>query len=399
MTKLLKLLFIIALSVAPNVRGADTLYIYCLDVGQGDATLIVSPTGQTMLVDAGNNGEGEDKVLPLLDSLNITSLDYIVATHYHADHIGGVDEVVNGLSIDSIGIVYDRGWSYTTQTYYDYANAVGPIRTTIQDSQVIDLGGGAEVTCVSVNGNAVLDTPFTQPPHNENDLCVALKLEYGEFDFFVAGDLSGATTSDYTDIETSVAPEVGRIEVYHVDHHASKYNSNQCFVDSLRPKVSIISVGENPYGHPTQEVIQRLEAVPSVIYQTEDGDGNVVDGDITIKVCLDSFWVNGDGYPNSVGLAVNDDNETMPKRFSLYQNYPNPFNAETEIRYNLPQDCEVKLNVFNILGERVATLIEQRQTSGYKMVRWDAGSFPSGIYLYRLEAGEFDQTKMMVLLK
>lgn len=62
-----------------------------------------------MLVDAGANGKGEDNVLPFLDSLNITSLDYIVATHYHADHIGGVDEVVSGLIIDSVGVVYDRG--------------------------------------------------------------------------------------------------------------------------------------------------------------------------------------------------------------------------------------------------------------------------------------------------
>jgi len=335
MTKSLKLLLVIVCLIWSTAWAGDTLYIHCFDVGQGDATLIVSLTGRTLLVDGGKNGRGNDKILPFLDSLNITSLDYIVATHYHADHVGGIDEVVDGLTIDSVGIVYDRGWSYTTQTYEDYANTVQSIRTTIQDSQVIELGGGVEVTCVAVNGSGVLDDPFTDPPHNENDLCVALKLEYQGFEFFVAGDLSGETTGSYTDIETSVAPEVGRIEVLRVDHHGSKHSSNQCFLDSLQPEVAIISVGKNSYGHPHPETIERLEAVPSVIYQTEDSLGNVIDGDGTVKICADSFWVNGDAYGTSVGIDEDGQAGVIPKRFELLQNHPNPFNSSTSIRYHL----------------------------------------------------------------
>lgn len=134
MTKSVRLFFLIVLAICPVAWGNDTLYIHCLDVGQGDATLIVSPTGGTLLVDAGKNGRGTDKILPFLNNLNITSLDYIIATHYHADHIGGIDEVVDGLNIDSVGVVYDRGWSYTTNTYYDYADAVDSKRVAIQDS-------------------------------------------------------------------------------------------------------------------------------------------------------------------------------------------------------------------------------------------------------------------------
>jgi hypothetical protein len=80
MTKFLRLIFVIVLLICSSGSGSDTLYIHCLDVGQGDATLILSPTGQTMLVDGGYNGRGTDKILPYLDNLNITSLDYIVAT-------------------------------------------------------------------------------------------------------------------------------------------------------------------------------------------------------------------------------------------------------------------------------------------------------------------------------
>jgi len=93
------------------------------------------------------------------------------------------------------------------------------------------------------------------------------------------------------------------------------------------------------------------------------------------------------GYPN------------IPLTCHLAQNYPNPFNATTEIRYALPEDCLVKLEVYDVLGQRVTGLVEQRQTVGYKTIRWDASSLSSGIYFYRLQAGDFVQTKKMILLK
>lgn len=274
----------------------DTLYIYCIDVGQGDATLIVSPSGQTVLIDAGNNGKGKSEVVPFLRSLGITSLDFIIATHYHSDHIGGIDEVIDSLSLDSLGTVYDRGWSYTTATYDDYVATAGVRRTAIEDNQVIPLGPEIYLKCVAVNGNDSLDEPFTQPPHDENDLCVALTVNYGDFDFFVAGDLSGSDSGGYTDIETGLAPEVGEVDVFQVNHHGSKFSNNQCFVNTLQPTVSVISVGSNSYGHPDPSVVARLEAVSEKVYQTEDADGNVIDGDITIKVDCTNFWVNGDAY-------------------------------------------------------------------------------------------------------
>lgn len=276
----------------------DTLYIYCInDVGKGDATLIVSPTNTTVLIDAGDPTTGYDEVYEFIDSLGITSLDYIIATHYHADHIGGIDEVINSIGLDSIKeCVYDRGWGYHGTQYNQYETAVGVKRTEIEDGTVIALGGGITLTCVAVNGNDTLSGPFSDGEYNENDLCVAVKLSSGLFDFFVAGDLSGKKTSEYNDIETSVAPEVGEVEVYQVNHHGSKFSSNEYFVNTLHPRVSILSVGDNNYGHPDSGVIARLESVGSAIYQTSDSTGPAIDGDITIKVYLEDFWVNGDPY-------------------------------------------------------------------------------------------------------
>lgn len=276
----------------------DTLYIYCInDVGKGDATLIVSPTNTTVLIDAGDPTKGYDEVFPFIDSLGITSLDYIIATHYHADHIGGIDEVINSIGLDSIKeCVYDRGWGYHGTQYNQYETAVGVKRTEIEDGAVIALGAGITLTCVAVNSNGVLSGPYPDDKYNENDLCVAMKLSYGLFDFFVAGDLSGRKTSEYNDIETSVAPEVGEVEVYQVNHHGSKFSSNEYFVNTLHPRVSVLSVGDNTHGHPDSGVVTRLESVGSVIYQTSDSTGSAIDGDITIKVYLEDVWVNGDPY-------------------------------------------------------------------------------------------------------
>lgn len=88
-----------------------------------------------------------------------------------------------------------------------------------------------------------------------------------------------------------------------------------------------------------------------------------------------------------------------PKDFALLQNYPNPFNPTTQIEYTLPCHSHVTLEVYNILGEKVATLVDEKQETGYKRARWDAGSFSSGSYFYRLRTGEYEMTRRMVLLR
>lgn len=89
----------------------------------------------------------------------------------------------------------------------------------------------------------------------------------------------------------------------------------------------------------------------------------------------------------------------VPDDYSLSQNYPNPFNATTEIKYALPEDCWVKVEIYDILGQRVTSLVKEWQEAGYKSVRWDAGSIASGIYFYQLQAGDFVKTRKMVLIR
>ena len=105
--------FWILLAVASQCTAG--LEIHCIDVGQGDCTLIISPAGGTFLFDAGRNGKGNNTVIPYLEDLGLTGLDYMGASHYHADHIGGLDEVVDHFGIDSINNEVDAGWDENPQ--------------------------------------------------------------------------------------------------------------------------------------------------------------------------------------------------------------------------------------------------------------------------------------------
>ncbi|MGQ9604005.1 MAG: MBL fold metallo-hydrolase [bacterium] len=365
------------------------LQIHILDVGQGDCTLIISPTGETLLFDAGINGIGTGVVIPYLQNLGLTALDYIACSHYHVDHIGGIDEVVNYLGIDSVRVaVLDRGWSYTTATYRDYESAVAPKRRTINDGEIIDLGGGVTVTCVAVNGNGVLSPPFNTQ-YDENDLCVCLRVRFGDFEFFVAGDLSGVNSSYYHDIESSVAPEVGDIDVYRVNHHGSASNSNTSFVSTLLPEVSIISVGTNSYGHPTQTVIDRLVNYGSYIYQTElgsggtipSGHGEVVNGHIIIEVERSFYLVNGDLYSlNTSGT----EHVVLDEIFA----YPNPFHGS--VFFRLPSGYSNSLKIYAVDGRLLTTLMVDRSENVDEAIRWDGYSesgsrIAPGVYFVGLE--------------
>lgn len=91
--------------------------------------------------------------------------------------------------------------------------------------------------------------------------------------------------------------------------------------------------------------------------------------------------------------------KTQPASFVLKQNYPNPFNPATVLSYNLARNTKVDLNIYNVLGQKVATLVSEKRKAGYHTVEWDASRFASGVYFYILRAGEFRDVKKMVLLR
>ncbi len=256
-----------AIVQAPLAAPAGSLSLISLDVGQGDALVVVAPSGCAALLDGGPTGAGNAVIKPALAALGVTSLAFAVASHHHADHIGGLDEVDAGTGAAPIAVVYDRGGSYASATFDEYAAHFGNRRNTISAGQSWSLCGEVAFQVVATNAN---DTSTT----NENAKSIAVKISYGAFDALVGGDLTGASP----DIESSVAPAVGEIELYKVHHHGSATSSNSTLTSTMRPTVSLISVGaNNPYGHPHPDTVARLQGVGSEIWMTENpGNGQAL---------------------------------------------------------------------------------------------------------------------------
>jgi len=404
---------VIGLFIAFSIAGAEELEIHCINVGCSDCTLIISPSGKTMMVDTGLPfNASESHLCTYLRSIGVDTINYLVSTHYHRDHIGGIDTLIkDGIVIDS---AFDRSWEYCKTDYYTYAAVVDSysVRDSVVDGEYFDLGNRIFVTVVSVNGNGQLSPPYLDQEcggsYSENDLSIALLLIAGEFSFFVGGDLSGTNSGGYTDIESSLAGELTLTDVYRVNHHGSKYSSNSTFLDVLNPDVSIISNGSCPgsYTFPDSEVVNRLQALGSKIYMTSDSLGNPIDGDIVIRTDgLLYYDVEGLNGTDRYMIVDAEDVEPLPDMsFELFPNYPNPFNASTVIPFRLRQRSHVDLSVFDIMGRHVVTLVDKRLSSGEHSAMWDGRdttgkSVASGIYFYRLEVEGVPQVRKMLLMK
>jgi competence protein ComEC len=295
-----------------SVLFSGELTIYQIDVNQGDAALIISPTNKYVLIDAGDDRRSYgDTVLNFLRSLGITHLDHILVSHYHQDHIGGIPRVIYGLSgpesNDSLlGWCYDRGDTYTTPTFINYRNAVGNKRRTVNLGETLDLGGSAYIYCLAKNGRLINGDSVL---HNtgENYRSLVWVLEYGRFRFYTGGDLVGYNVSGERDVESKVAKIIRPVDVIKVNHHGSRNSSNNEFLDSLRPQVAIISQGVDPAnnGHPHQEALTRLVNRNIYIYQLNDnpsggtipqGRGRILNTTASLRVNNAIFSVNGDTY-------------------------------------------------------------------------------------------------------
>jgi hypothetical protein len=185
---------------------------------------------------------------------------------------------------------YDRGGSYHDKQAFDsYTGAVGMKRRTASEGEpiILNAGGGSPVIIriVALNGNGVTTD-------NENDESVVSLVSFGNFRAELGGDLSGFPNNGYADIETSVAPKVGQVDVYKVHHHCGAYSTNAAWLQAIEPRIGIVSSGNNnDFGHPTPECVERLHDVGVKLFWTEKGKGiapedgfDTVGGTIIVEV-------------------------------------------------------------------------------------------------------------------
>jgi len=237
----------------------DPLAVHFVNVGQGDAIFIQSPGGKTMLIDSGErNGLAEG----YLNALGVQTIDTLIITHPHLDHIGGSIDIVKKFDVKSV--IMPRVTEVTTITYQRLLEAIQAKGLRITEGKaglIIDFDKGIRTECLAPNGTGYKDI---------NDYSVVVKMTYGDVSFLFTGDAAARSESEmlqnYKDQLKSTVLKIG--------HHGSSTSTSSGFLTAVAPDAAVICVGkDNKFGHPTQKTLDKLKGKKTV---RTDQDGTVV---------------------------------------------------------------------------------------------------------------------------
>lgn len=232
--------------------------VHYLDVGQGDSIFLELPDSQCMLIDAGENYYGEG-IISYISELGYTKIDYLVATHPHADHIGSMAYIVNNFDI---GTIYMPKVSTNTKTYENLLTAIQSKGLKIQSATA----GMSIVNSDDIKIDII--APVEIYSDDLNNCSIVMKAVYGNTSFLFTGDAEEKELETITDDMTANVLKVG--------HHGSKTSTTEEFLQIVDPEIAVISCGaDNSYGHPHDSTLQLLNDINCKIYQT-DFDQTVV---------------------------------------------------------------------------------------------------------------------------
>lgn len=247
------------INISDNAPDNTTLSVTFLNVGQGNCVLAQS-NGHYMLIDGGDN-KHSSFVVSYLTDLGITSLDYVVVSHYDADHLSGIVGVLHNFDV---GTVIAPDYQADTKPYKSYVSIMDerqyqPYYPSIGDSFTLGLSSFEIVNPVS----------YTYDDENNNS--VGLRLSDGNHSFLILGDAGTKAESDM--IKTG---ETLDADVYMVSHHGSSGSTSEALLNAVNPSFAVISVGaDNDYGHPTDKILNRLTAHKIQTLRT-DQDGTII---------------------------------------------------------------------------------------------------------------------------
>jgi competence protein ComEC len=244
--------------------------VYFLDVGQGDSELIILPGGVEILIDGGSsNGRALaelTKILPFTDRY----IDLVVMTHPQLDHFGGLISIINRYEV---GAFLWNGVKGQPLALRDLEEVINKNRV-----RNIVLKAGDKIKYQ----NSVIDvlSPGQEKFKDINENSLVFNLIYKDTNFLFTGDIGKR-------VEELIKDKVGKIDILKVAHHGSKYSSSAEFLNIIQPKVAVIEVGENSYGHPTEETLEKLEQIGASIFRTDEhGTIKVIPKDNTVEVFI-----------------------------------------------------------------------------------------------------------------
>ncbi|MBU3144123.1 ComEC/Rec2 family competence protein [Clostridium sp. CF012] len=247
-------------NIKTNIPLENNMVTHFIDVGQGDCILI-QVNNKNLLIDSGTS-DSHKKVIRYLKNNNITKLDYVIATHPHEDHIGGMANVIKAFKI---GEFYAPKVTSDTQSFEDMIGALKRKGLKIKITKPnITLDLGPDLTCLMLSPNK------TTYKDTNNYSCV-LKVSYKNSTYMFTGDIEELSEDQILNSGYDL-----NAEVLKVAHHGSNSSSTQEFLNRVSPKIAVISCGTyNSYGHPNRETLDKLKKLNCIIYRT-DLDKNIV---------------------------------------------------------------------------------------------------------------------------
>lgn len=240
-----------------NIASKNKLQLHFIDVGQGDCTLIITPEGESMLIDSGKDRESE-KVISYITELGVRELDYMVISHFHDDHYGSCDEVAEKINVNTVIVNAAPPDNNTEKALFETFENEGCEVITVSAGYSFNMGE-LEIGILA---------PFEITDGGGNNDSLVMKLTYMESTFLFTGDAEtieeGALLDEYTE-------ETLSCDLIKVGHHGSSTSSSKDFLDAADPSVALISVGEgNSYGHPHKSVIDAYNERDIDIYRTDE---------------------------------------------------------------------------------------------------------------------------------
>ena len=320
----------------PTPVTLKELKVSFIDVGQADSILIQAPTGESMLIDAGNNDDS-NLVVSYLKKQGIEKLDVVIGTHPHEDHIGGLDAVINAFDI---GQIYMPKVSHTTITYEDVLTAIKNkgLKAKAPSPGTTFYIGDAKCTVLAPNSSSYEDL---------NNYSIVIKLEYRNTSFLFAGDAEDVSEKEMLNKKYNLDADVLK-----VGHHGSTSSTTAEFLSSVSPKYAVIMVGkDNNYGHPHKEVMDRLKSKKIPVYRTDES-GTIV---CTTDGKTITFNVSAGSYTSG---EKTEQSTPTPKSSSGASGDRIVYYVKNGKSYNYSKNCSTLSRSKNILEGKLSDVIK-----------------------------------------